>query len=132
MSTQQRFNIGVKGLVVRDGRVLILRVRGEDFWELPGGRIDEGEQIEDTLRREIAEELGKNDVQIKEIVHAQIGQRPYPAPFRLMLIMFRVHIKAGPFMLSDEHTDVRWATAQDLDSLPMPQPDLSAIRKLLK
>ncbi|MRH93520.1 NUDIX domain-containing protein [Nocardia sp. SYP-A9097] len=49
------YPISVKGVVVRDGRVLLLKnERGE--WELPGGRIEPGETPEECLAREIAEE----------------------------------------------------------------------------
>ena len=46
----------------RDGRVLIARRRsGDRFgggWEFPGGKIEPGESPEESLRREIDEELG--------------------------------------------------------------------------
>lgn len=49
--------ISVKGVLVQRGRVLVLRnERGE--WELPGGRLDDGETPEEALTREIREEAG--------------------------------------------------------------------------
>jgi len=36
------FPVSVKGVVVRDGRVLLLR-NERDEWELPGGKLDLGE-----------------------------------------------------------------------------------------
>ena len=58
---------------MRDGKVLLgLRnyeakhfVDG-DFWTTPGGRCDEGEEIETTLRREVEEEIGVKNFEIKE------------------------------------------------------------------
>ena len=48
------FPISVKGVVVRDGAVVLLRnERGE--WELPGGRLERGEDPEGCVAREVAE-----------------------------------------------------------------------------
>lgn len=51
----QAFPISIKGVVVRDKKVLLLK-NERDEWELPGGRIELGESPEECLAREITEE----------------------------------------------------------------------------
>lgn len=55
---QQRFNYRIAGLAFRDGALLVHQAEGDDFWTLPGGRAEIGEPAEQTLRREMKEELG--------------------------------------------------------------------------
>ncbi len=51
------YPVSVKGVVIRDGRVLLLR-NERDEWELPGGKLELGEDPADCAAREIAEESG--------------------------------------------------------------------------
>src|SRR4029077_14964252 len=49
--------ISIKGVLIEDGRIVLLEnERGE--WELPGGRVEPGEDAAACLVREFAEELG--------------------------------------------------------------------------
>ena len=61
MRAVQTFEVSLKAFIVRDGRALLVREADTGFWELPGGRIDIGEEQlahEAILARELAEELG--------------------------------------------------------------------------
>ncbi len=53
-----RFNYRVAGVALDDGRVLLHRSEQDDFWALPGGRVELCELAEEALRREMQEELG--------------------------------------------------------------------------
>lgn len=53
----------VAGLLRRDQRILLCHRRADrshypDTWDLPGGRVEPGETLVETLRRELEEELG--------------------------------------------------------------------------
>jgi 8-oxo-dGTP diphosphatase len=52
--------IRVAGLLINGGRVLLVRQQkdGRTYWLLPGGGVEEGEELEDALLREITEECG--------------------------------------------------------------------------
>lgn len=64
--SEDLFHLGVKALIKNSGgKVLLLRVcpsklhgESKDYWDLPGGRVQYGETMEATLRREIQEEIG--------------------------------------------------------------------------
>ena len=50
----------VVGLIIEESKVLLIHRPDKDIWELPGGKVHPGEEIEDALRREVMEELGVN------------------------------------------------------------------------
>ena len=52
-----RFPVSVKGVVIRNGAVLLLR-NERDEWELPGGKLELGEDPAACVAREITEEVG--------------------------------------------------------------------------
>lgn len=57
---------GVRLLMVRDGKVLLVKHVYEDKWYLPGGLVDKGETLDQAIRREAQEEVGAslNDLQL--------------------------------------------------------------------
>ena len=56
------FNYRVVGVAVNNDQVLLHQAEGDDFWVLPGGRAEFGEPSEQTLIREMREEL---DVEVE-------------------------------------------------------------------
>lgn len=48
----------VRGIVIKDGKIAMMHSLKYDYYKLPGGGIEEGEQLEDTLVREVREESG--------------------------------------------------------------------------
>lgn len=110
----KQFHIGVKGLIVQDDTVLILHCV-DGFWELPGGRMEEGEDIQDTLRRELREELpALVDYSVGKLISAYKIPHEYAPPTGLMLIFYAVTAQfKDDFVLSAEHDAYRWATKQE-------------------
>ncbi|WP_105616441.1 NUDIX hydrolase [Vallitalea okinawensis] len=54
---KNRFNLRVAGVSIYNGRVLLHRTEKDDFWALPGGRNEFNEFSEQTLVREMKEEI---------------------------------------------------------------------------
>lgn len=96
-------------LLNSDGNVLILRTP-EGKWQLPGGRLNEGESWEDGLRREIREETGIADVEILSITMVDNWE------FRGALmygVYFLCRTSEAKVIISDEHTAFRWIGRDD-------------------
>ncbi len=57
------FHLGIKA-IIRDvnGKILLNKKISGQYWDLPGGRISKGETVEQTLKRELKEEIGVNEI----------------------------------------------------------------------
>jgi 8-oxo-dGTP pyrophosphatase MutT (NUDIX family) len=118
-----RFQVAMKALIVRDGKLLLVReAAGKKLWELPGGRIEVGEERlrpAKILRRELDEELGRSfRVHIGPPVAVWTRQ---PAPPRRNSWVFLVGLacrwRSGSIELSDEHIDFAWVTQRECSRL---------------
>lgn len=50
--------VDVRGIVLRDGKLLLARERDDKLWSLPGGWADVGDRPSEAIRRELQEETG--------------------------------------------------------------------------
>jgi 8-oxo-dGTP pyrophosphatase MutT (NUDIX family) len=138
------FEIGIKALIVNgEGKILLLKAGEEekkyenvDFWDLPGGRIQGDETIEETLRREIEEELGIDgrNLIIKELFDATISTfkiRKEGKQFGLMLIVYRCELPPdAKFDLSKEHFSYGWISVGEAGKLLSTKFDNGFIKRL--
>lgn len=110
-----RHVVGVAGVVVDDaGRALLVRRRVPPRWELPGGALEVGETVTDGLVREVAEETGLT-VQPRRL--SGVYQNMALGPVALVFVCERL---AGSERTSDETSQWRWVTRNDLDALMPP------------
>ena len=70
--------VGVGGVVIADGRALLIR-RGsaplEGEWSIPGGMLELGETSEEGVRRELAEETG---IEVRVLDLIEVFERIFP------------------------------------------------------
>lgn len=56
--TDYLFRVSIKCLIRNDrGEVLVVKESGRDWWDLPGGGMDHGEDVEGAIAREMGEEV---------------------------------------------------------------------------
>ncbi|MGE5580423.1 MAG: NUDIX domain-containing protein [Bacillota bacterium] len=94
------------------------------YWEFPGGKVDEGEEPRDSIRRELKEELR---LDVDDVVPFMMTDYDYE-DFYLRLLCFRCTAQGEPVLL--EHSDARWVRPADLGSIRLAPADLAVGRRL--
>jgi 8-oxo-dGTP pyrophosphatase MutT (NUDIX family) len=128
MSGPGAFPVSVKGVLMRSGRVLLLRnERGE--WELPGGKLEAGEDPVACVAREIAEETGlrvaTGPLLDAWLYHVGDGRE-------VLIITYGCHCADDqPPVLSDEHQELGFFSPAEVAGLPMPAGYQRSIRSWL-
>ncbi|WP_186672824.1 (deoxy)nucleoside triphosphate pyrophosphohydrolase [Sporosarcina sp. BP05] len=121
----------VGAIIENEAGKILCALRGPEmtlpnYWEFPGGKIEEGETKEEALKREIQEELGCTIE-----VFAQVEDAIYEYEkviVRLETFMAKV-ISGTPE--ATEHAELKWVSRKKLKGLEWAPADISAIEKLL-
>ena len=128
MTTRKIVLVAACALVDADGRVLIAqRPAGKDMeglWEFPGGKMEPGERPEETLIRELAEELS---IAVKEACLAPLtfASHSYET-FHLLMPLYICRRWDGT-VTAREHKALKWVRPNELRNYPMPPADLPLI-----
>lgn len=119
-------------LIDSDGRVLIAqRPEGKvmaGLWEFPGGKVEAGERPEQSLIRELNEELG---IVVKEECLAPLTFASHVYPdFHLLMPLYVCRRWEG-FVQGRENQRLKWLRPSELRNFPMPPADEPLISHLM-
>jgi 8-oxo-dGTP diphosphatase len=120
------------GIVLCHDRFLIAqRKRGkilEFFWELPGGKLENGETLEECLERELIEEL---DLKVK--VGSLFMSQPYTYDFgSVVLNAFWATAESEQITKVCEHECYKWVTPKEALAYNFSPADVPIIQALAK
>jgi 8-oxo-dGTP diphosphatase len=112
----------VAAVIERAGKVLVARrkdgLRFGGQWEFPGGKLEDGEEPEKGLERELVEEFG-----IRTRVEEFLCAVPFRSPsLSIELLAYRVLMVAGDLRPID-HDEIRWVEPSGLDESAFTEPD---------
>jgi 8-oxo-dGTP diphosphatase len=120
--------IVVAGALIAGSSLLVAqRERPPDLaglWELPGGKVAPGESDADGLARELHEELG-----VEVAVGERLGEDVALAE-TMTLRAYRV-TQTGGALRPNDHRELRWVRADELESLPWVPADRAWLGELV-
>ena len=119
-------SIRVVAAVIRDNDRIFATQKGygnyKDWWEFPGGKIEDGETPRQALKREILEELD-TEVEVGDFITSV--EYDYPE-FHLSMDCFWCKVISGNLILK-EAEDARWLSKADLMSVKWLPADLEVL-----
>ena len=126
----QRKNINVVAAIIRKGDKIFATQRGygewKDWWEFPGGKIEQGETPEEALKREIREELS---TEINVDCYLCTVEYDYPK-FHLTMHCYICSLLTEALHLN-EHEDARWLKSDGLGSVKWLPADKIIVEQLI-
>ncbi len=124
-------HIEVVAAIIRKGDKVFATQRGygdwKDWWEFPGGKMEQGETPEAALVREIREELDA-EINVEKFLHTV--EWDYPE-FHLTMHCYICSLKTGALHLN-EHEAARWLGADDIHSVRWLPADEGLLPLILK
>lgn len=126
------FHLGIKAIIRnKSGEVLLLKVNvnelhnytGTAYWDVPGGRIQKGETVEQALKREVKEETGINNIKnIKPLIMSLSNNFRIPTPngdVGLILSVYTCEFNGQipKIKISEEHVEAKWFSPQETSEL---------------
>ena len=103
------------GIIIKENKILLIK-RGfepfKGFWAIPGGRIEDHENTEECLKREMKEET---NLEVEPISLVGIYSDPNRDPRGVIVATYLCKIIRGELKAGDDAADISWFS---LDALP--------------
>ena len=133
--------VGVGGVVIEDGRTLLIRRGSEPLrgqWSIPGGTLELGESLEAGVARELLEETGL-EVRVLDLIEVfdRIftepstggGGTPEKPKFHYVIIDYLCERVAGEPRPGSDVTDVAFAREDELERFRLTTTATRVLRK---
>lgn len=129
--------VGVGGVVIENGRALLIRRGGEPLkgqWSIPGGTLETGETLEEGTRREMEEETGLR-VRIVELI--EVFERIFREPdepsvrprYHFVIMDYLCERISGEARAGGDVTDVAWVAESDLGAYDLTPTATRILKK---
>jgi len=133
--------VGVGGVIVQDGRALLIRrgsepLRGE--WSIPGGTLELGESLEEGVARELREETGL-EVRVLELIEVfdrifldetlQPSERKSQPRFHFVIVDYLCERIGGEPRAGSDVTDVAFASEDELGQYRLTETATRVLKK---
>lgn len=119
----------------RDGKIFIAKrqMTGDmgGRWEFPGGKIEDGEDLETAVIREMQEEFGVTVSVGRKITTGTFTHRDKPCTLDVLEVHFPHDGMTERFVLT-EHTDYNWVALDEIPNLNFVDSDLSVYEAVKK
>ena len=124
--------VGVGGVVVHEGRVLLIR-RGKEplygRWVVPGGTVELGEPLETALVREMLEETGLEVEPVQLLtVFDRIEREGSVVLYHYVIVDYLCRYVSGDARAASDALEVAWAAPEELDRFDLPAKAMEVVR----
>ncbi|OGH69123.1 MAG: hypothetical protein A3I29_00180 [Candidatus Magasanikbacteria bacterium RIFCSPLOWO2_02_FULL_44_11] len=124
--------ITTKALIHRGNEVLLMKDR-KGKWEMPGGKLEFGESPEDSLVRELKEELSVRNPLVKKLVDVWVFSiERVERNIHYVFVVYEVILRHHSLKKSKEHVAFEWFGKNKIKNLKMREGYKNSINKFFK
>lgn len=125
--------VDVRGVVFKEGRILLVREREDGLWSLPGGWADAGESPTEAVEKEIREESGYETRAVKLLaVHDRDRHGSPPLPWAVYKLLIRCELLGGEPSLGLETEGVDFFGENEVPALSEGRVTPQEIRRMFE
>lgn len=125
--------VSIKGILCRNGKVLVLKTTRSGRWGLPGGRMDFGEDIGQTFKREIKEELGFKKAKLGKFINIwSFTSLRNGINHHFIILDFEFFTDENKIKLSKEHADYKWIGIKEISKIKMREGRRKSLKNYFK
>lgn len=123
MHDTSSIEIILRAVIINNGKILLCQPLDKSYYYLPGGHLEKGERLEDSLKRELKEEAG---VEIKSMQFLDLKEHFYDEHHEINLI-YRVELTASQpenIICQEDHFTFTWVEVSNLNSIKLLPPNI--------
>lgn len=126
--------LGVGGVVIHEGRVLLVRRASEPLkgeWSIPGGLVELGEKLADAVQREVLEETGLAVTagEVLEVIDSIWRDTEGRCQYHYVLVDYRCRVTSGELQAASDVSDARWIASDEVENFGLRPVTIGVIRK---
>ena len=112
--------VGVGVVIIREGKILLERRKnepGRGKWSIPGGLVELGESVEETVIREVHEETGLlvEKPEHIDVVDNITGDENGEIKYHFVIIDYFVKLQGGTLEASSDAEELRWVAFDEVE-----------------
>lgn len=122
--TDYLYRLSIKGIIFNDaGEILFVKESGRDWWDLPGGGMDHGEDIKTSIAREMKEEVNLTGDFTYRIAHVDDPAELINAKVLQVRLIFIINPEIMEFSPGDDGDKVAFISLERLKEIDEPKYD---------
>lgn len=122
-----RFQVRAAAVFEHDGYILLHKFENDEFWALPGGRVESGEDAKSTILREMKEELNES-IECTELLYAVENFFNYASKQNHEIgLYFQAHFHPDSALLNKSHSHIGIEAEKRLEFRWFPKESLPTL-----
>ncbi|MGC8896268.1 MAG: NUDIX hydrolase [Candidatus Bathyarchaeia archaeon] len=112
--------VGVGAVIIQNGKILLEKRKnepGRGKWSIPGGLVELGESVDQTVVREVAEETGLEvcEPELIDVVDNVVRDDNGEVKYHFVIIDFFVKLKGGKLNASSDAEELKWVPLNEVE-----------------